>query len=103
MDRISDFLTIIRNANNAHKETCSAPYSKINRHIAEIMKNEGFVREIIEGKDLKGRKTSVIKMKYVGDKSVEKPLNVYDECYASKINTFWQKESRPIKRFCING
>ena len=41
MDRISDFLTIIRNANNAHKETCSAPYSKINRHIAEIMKNEG--------------------------------------------------------------
>ena len=69
MDRISAFLTIIRNANNAHKETCSAPYSKINRHIAEIMKNEGFVREIIEGKDLKGRKTSVIKMKYVGDKS----------------------------------
>ena len=69
MDRISDFLTIIRNANNARKETCSAPYSKINRHIAEIMKNEGFVREIIEGKDLKGRKTIVIKMKYVGDKS----------------------------------
>ena len=25
---------------------------------------EGFVREIIEGKDLKGRKTIVIKMKY---------------------------------------
>ena len=69
MDRISDFLTIIRNANHAHKETCSAPYSKINRHIAEIMKSEGFIRNIDEGKDENGHKTIVIIMKYVGEQS----------------------------------
>ena len=45
-DPIADFLTRIRNANMAKHESVEAPASKIKRDIAEILKNEGFVRDV---------------------------------------------------------
>ncbi|MBW1605333.1 30S ribosomal protein S8 [Lactobacillus sp. Sy-1] len=45
-DPIADFLTRIRNANMARHESVEAPASKIKRAIAEILKNEGFVRDV---------------------------------------------------------
>lgn len=45
-DPIADFLTRIRNANMVKHETLEVPASKIKRDIAEILKNEGFVRDI---------------------------------------------------------
>lgn len=45
-DPIADFLTRIRNANMAKHESLEAPASKIKRDIAEILKNEGFVRDV---------------------------------------------------------
>ncbi|WP_283577277.1 30S ribosomal protein S8 [Ligilactobacillus aviarius] len=49
-DPIADFLTRIRNANMAKHESLEVPASKIKRSIAEILKNEGFIRnyEFIE-------------------------------------------------------
>lgn len=44
-DPIADFLTRIRNANMAKHESLEAPASKIKRSIAEILKNEGFIRD----------------------------------------------------------
>ena len=44
-DPIADFLTRIRNANMAKHESLEVPASKIKRDIAEILKNEGFVRD----------------------------------------------------------
>ena len=45
-DPIADFLTRIRNANMAKHESLEVPASKIKRDIAEILKKEGFVRDV---------------------------------------------------------
>ena len=45
-DPIADFLTRIRNANMPKHESLEVPASKIKRDIAEILKNEGFVRDV---------------------------------------------------------
>lgn len=45
-DPIADFLTRIRNANMSKHESLEVPASKIKRDIAEILKNEGFVRDV---------------------------------------------------------
>ena len=45
-DPIADFLTRIRNANMAQHESVEAPASKMKKDIAEILKNEGFVRDV---------------------------------------------------------
>ena len=44
-DPIAGFLTRIRNANMAKHESLEVPASKIKRSIAEILKNEGFIRD----------------------------------------------------------
>jgi small subunit ribosomal protein S8 len=45
-DPIADFLTRIRNANMVKHESFEVPASKIKRDIAEILKNEGFVKDV---------------------------------------------------------
>ncbi|MEJ6399642.1 30S ribosomal protein S8 [Nicoliella lavandulae] len=45
-DPIADLLTRVRNANMARHESVEAPASKIKRAIAEILKREGFVRDV---------------------------------------------------------
>ncbi|CUS25807.1 30S ribosomal protein S8 [Paucilactobacillus oligofermentans DSM 15707 = LMG 22743] len=45
-DPIADFLTRIRNANMVHHESLEVPASKIKKDIAEILKNEGFIRDV---------------------------------------------------------
>ena len=49
-DPIADFLTRIRNANQAKHEVLEVPASNIKKGIAEILKREGFVKnvEVIE-------------------------------------------------------
>mgnify|MGYP005762327799 FL=1 len=45
-DPIADFLTRIRNANMVKHESLEVPASQIKRDIAEILKREGFVRDV---------------------------------------------------------
>ncbi len=42
-DPIADMLTRIRNANAAHKDNVSMPFSKLKSHIAEILEAEGYI------------------------------------------------------------
>ncbi|UUZ45424.1 30S ribosomal protein S8 [Janibacter limosus] len=42
-DPIADMLTRVRNANSAHHDEVSMPYSKLKSHIAEILRAEGFI------------------------------------------------------------
>src|SRR5690625_2282982 len=42
-DPIADMLTRLRNANSAHHESVSMPYSKLKSHIAEILQQEGYI------------------------------------------------------------
>ena len=52
-DPIADFLTRIRNANQAKHEVLEVPASNIKKGIAEILKREGFVKnvEVIEDRN----------------------------------------------------
>ena len=45
-DPIADFLTRIRNANMVRHESLEVPASKIKKDIAEILKNEGFIKDV---------------------------------------------------------
>ena len=47
-DPIADMLTRIRNANRQHHETVMVPASKLKADIAEILKNEGFIKKDIK-------------------------------------------------------
>lgn len=45
-DPIADMLTRIRNANTVRHEKLEVPASKMKREIAEILKREGFIRDV---------------------------------------------------------
>ncbi len=45
-DPISDMLTRIRNAGMSRRSTVTVPHSKIKASIAQILKDEGFVRDV---------------------------------------------------------
>ena len=41
---IADMLARLRNANTAHHDSVAMPFSKIKKNIAEILKNEGYIK-----------------------------------------------------------
>ena len=43
-DPIADMLARLRNANTAHHDSVAMPFSKIKKNIAEILKNEGYIK-----------------------------------------------------------
>lgn len=84
-DPIADFLTRIRNANVVYHDKVDIPASKMKVALAEILKNEGFIRDYQQISD---NKQGVIRvfMKYgaererviTGIKRISKPgLRVY--------------------------
>lgn len=46
MDKTSDMLTIIRNAQRVKHASVKSPYSRVNFGIAEILKKEGWIKDI---------------------------------------------------------
>ena len=66
-DTIGDFLTHIRNSSSAHKATCVTSYSKLRFDLATILKEEGYLLSVSEGKDDRGFKSLELKLKYVGN------------------------------------
>lgn len=62
-DNIGDFLTIIRNASAAGKDTCIASCSNIREGIAKILKAEGYIADYaVDGE--KAQKKITITLKY---------------------------------------
>jgi len=45
-DPIADFLTRIRNANSVNHEKVEIPASKMKKTLAEILKEEGFIKDV---------------------------------------------------------
>lgn len=84
-DPVADMLTRLRNANTAYHDTVSAPYSKLKKSIAEILKREGYIADwAVE--DARVGSNLVLTLKYSRDrersisgiKRVSKPgLRVY--------------------------
>lgn len=84
-DPIADFLTRLRNANAAHHDTVSIPFSKLKSHIAEILQAEGYIQGW-KVEDAPVGQNLVVELKYgpnreralAGVKRVSKPgLRVY--------------------------
>jgi small subunit ribosomal protein S8 len=87
-DPIADMLTRVRNANNAYHDAVPVPYSKIKTHVADILKEQGYIAgwhvEDVEGHAT--AKNLVVELKYgpnrersiAGVRRVSKPgLRVY--------------------------
>ncbi|OMP67934.1 30S ribosomal protein S8 [Domibacillus epiphyticus] len=68
-DPIADLLTRIRNANMVRHEKLEVPASNIKREIAEILKREGFIRDV---EFIEDDKQGVIRifLKYSGNERV---------------------------------
>jgi small subunit ribosomal protein S8 len=62
-DPIADMLTRIRNANTVHHDSVNIPASKIKLAMAEILKQEGFIREY-ELKKISKQGTIRVYLKY---------------------------------------
>ena len=67
-DPIADMLTRIRNANVMRHVSVTMPSSNMKVHIAEILKEEGFINDFIVLGDVK--KELTITLKYVGGERV---------------------------------
>jgi small subunit ribosomal protein S8 len=44
-DPVADMLTRLRNANSAHHDSVTMPFSKLKGNIAEILKAEGYIKD----------------------------------------------------------
>ena len=84
-DPIADMLTRVRNANSAHHDVVSMPFSKLKSNIADILKSEGYIAGW-RVEDAEVGKTLTIDLKYgpnrersiSGVRRVSKPgLRVY--------------------------
>jgi small subunit ribosomal protein S8 len=75
VDAIGDFLTIIRNGRMVSKPFVIAPYSSLKLSIAQILKNEGFIRDFIVINDDAPKKTLKVLLKYVDGESVIHEIN----------------------------
>jgi small subunit ribosomal protein S8 len=86
-DPIADMLARLRNANSAYHDEVAMPHSKLKSHIAEILKQEGYIAgfRVADNVDAPGR-TLTLDLKYgpnrersiAGLKRVSKPgLRVY--------------------------
>lgn len=71
VDTIGNFLAIMRNGIAVSKGRVSAPYSRLNYRIAEILQQEGFIRSVtvVEQADHVG-KILQVDLKYVDGESV---------------------------------
>ena len=64
-DTIGDFITVIRNAGAVGKTVCSYPHAKLHLGIAQILKDDGFIKDVREIVDESNHKRLEIELKYV--------------------------------------
>ena len=87
-DPIADMLSRLRNANTAFHETVSMPHSKLKGHVAEILKQEGYIGgfKVLDAPEGEVGRVLILELKYgpnrersiAGVRRVSKPgLRVY--------------------------
>jgi small subunit ribosomal protein S8 len=87
-DPIADMLTRLRNANTAFHDSVEMPHSKLKGHIAEILKQEGYIAgfKVVDAPEGQVGRVLAIELKYgpnrersiAGVRRVSKPgLRVY--------------------------
>jgi small subunit ribosomal protein S8 len=91
-DPIADFLTRIRNANTVYHEKVEAPASRMKKAIADILKEEGFIKDceyVADGKQ------GIIRvyMKYGGGK--ERVISGLKKISKPGLKVYARKDSVP--------
>jgi small subunit ribosomal protein S8 len=69
MDPLGDFITRIKNAGSARKETVSAPFSKMKFSVAELLKEKNFIKDFVKKGKTEAKKTLVVTLSYNEDGS----------------------------------
>lgn len=91
-DPIADMLTRIRNANMVNHESVEVPGSKIKLAIAEILKQEGFIKEFEFKKDNKQGTIRII-LKYGPNR--EKVISGLKRISKPGLRVYAQKDDLP--------
>jgi small subunit ribosomal protein S8 len=67
-DPVGDMITRIRNAGRAHHEKVEIPASKLRERVAQVLKDEGYIRDFIRHKDgIQGAITVMLKYSNDGE------------------------------------
>lgn len=69
-DVIADFLTVIRNGVARAKSSVTIDFSSFRYEIAQILKQEGYVTDVLVQETEEGRKALKVVLKYVDGESV---------------------------------
>ncbi len=69
-DPIADFLTRIRNGQQANMKIVKSPYSNMRKGVADVLCDEGYLRNVSVGIDERGFKELSVELKYVDDRAV---------------------------------
>jgi small subunit ribosomal protein S8 len=91
-DPIADMLTRIRNANTVHHDSVEIPASKIKLAMADVLKQEGFIREY-ELK--KGNKQGTIRIYLKYGQSREKVITGLKRISKPGLRVYAQKDDLP--------
>jgi small subunit ribosomal protein S8 len=91
-DPIADFLTRIRNANLVGKDRVEMPSSKLKRSLANILKQEGFIRNY---RYLDNKKQGVLRIYLKYGDTGEKVIKGLDRISKPSVRVYVGKESIP--------
>lgn len=69
-DPLGDMLTRIRNGQRANKKTVASPESRFRKHVLDVLKREGYIRDYSSGEIRPGVRELTIELKYHGGKPV---------------------------------
>jgi small subunit ribosomal protein S8 len=69
-DPIGDFLTRIRNGQQARKKTITSPSSTVRQAIAAVLKDEGYIADYAVASEPGNKKTITVTLKYYQGKPV---------------------------------
>jgi small subunit ribosomal protein S8 len=64
-DPLGDFLTTLRNALHAQKDSCASQWSRLRAEVARILKEEGYIANFEEKTTDAGHREIVVTLKYV--------------------------------------
>ncbi|MBU1007469.1 30S ribosomal protein S8 [Candidatus Dependentiae bacterium] len=70
VDTMGDFLTAIRNALMVSKRTVIVPFSNMRFGVAQVLKEEGYIRDFKKAVGERNRSFLELYLKYVGGESV---------------------------------
>ena len=91
-DPVGDFLTRIRNGQQARKKQVSVSTSKLKEAIAQVLKAEGYITDFSVAEAGKGKKTMTVALKYYDGKPVIERL---DRVSKPSLRVYKSKDELP--------